>query len=75
MKYCNNCQRQVEPKTNWGFGGVLLALTLLGFGLIPGIIYIAHKQHSKSCPICNSKNWGVPPPPTEPKGSAPPVNP
>ena len=56
MRYCNNCEQMVEPKKHFS-AGILLVLLLLG--LIPGIIYYLLK--SKTCPICNSENWGIPP--------------
>ena len=56
MKYCQNCERMVEPKKHFS-GGLLLVLLCLG--VIPGILYYLIKP--STCPMCNSQNWGVPP--------------
>ena len=59
MKYCINCERMVEPKKDFSLG---IFIVLLILGLIPGIIYVLYfliKQGS--CPMCNSKHWGIPP--------------
>jgi hypothetical protein len=56
MKYCNNCKQMVEPKKDLN---AALLIILLICGVIPGLIYYLVKK--KSCPMCNSTNWGVPP--------------
>ncbi|KKK41129.1 MAG: hypothetical protein Lokiarch_45730 [Candidatus Lokiarchaeum sp. GC14_75] len=56
MKYCNNCKQMVQPQKNYSTG--LLIILLICFG-IPGIIYYLIKK--KTCPMCNSTNWGVKP--------------
>ena len=56
MKYCNNCKQLVDPKKDISVG---LLVFLILCCTIPGIIYYIVK--SKTCPVCNSTNWGVPP--------------
>ena len=59
MKYCANCKQFVEPTKgiNWIF-----AIILIICFVIPGILYIlwAYPKGGK-CPMCNSRNWTVPP--------------
>lgn len=46
IKYCNMCQRQVEPKRTVGVGTLLLAIISGGFALLLIPFY------KKRCPIC-----------------------
>ena len=55
MRYCKNCEQIVEPKRHFNMA-ILFILLLLG--IIPGIIY--YVILGKSCPMCNSENWGIP---------------
>jgi hypothetical protein len=50
----------VEPyhRFNWG-AFILLLIFTLGIGAFIYLIY--HVASPGSCPMCNSKNWGVPP--------------
>ena len=54
MKYCKNCKQTVEPKRHFNMA-ILFILILLG--IVPGIIY--YVLVGKSCPMCNSNNWGL----------------
>jgi hypothetical protein len=54
MKYCKNCEQTVEPKRHFN---VAILFILLLLGIIPGIIY--YIIVGKSCPMCNSNNWGL----------------
>lgn len=56
MKYCNNCKQLVDPQKKFSTG---LLILLLICGVVPGIIYYVVKK--KTCPMCNSTNWGVKP--------------
>ena len=52
MKYCLSCKRNVntESSINW-----VVAILLLIFLIIPGIIYIIWKAaKGKRCPICKT---------------------
>ncbi len=57
MKYCNNCKQLVDPQKIFSTG-LLIILLLCCFG-IPGIIYYLTLE--KTCPMCNSTNWGIKP--------------
>ncbi|MCW3974789.1 MAG: hypothetical protein NWE86_00910 [Candidatus Bathyarchaeota archaeon] len=53
MKYCNNCQQNVEPKKGFSWVGFI-------FGL--GFFYLLYyMMKSSRCPMCNSTNWGKEP--------------
>ncbi|MEJ2248777.1 MAG: hypothetical protein P8Y70_02995 [Candidatus Lokiarchaeota archaeon] len=56
MKYCLNCKQMVEPKKDLSMAFLIVLLCL---GICPGVIYYVIKK--KSCPMCNSNNWGVKP--------------
>ena len=59
MKYCNNCDKMVQPIHRWNWAAFLLLLIFtFGIGAVLYIIYAAVAEGS--CPQCNSKNWGVP---------------
>lgn len=58
MKYCGNCKQWVTPTkgVNW-----IIAIILLIFFFVPGIIYIVWTMsRSGKCPMCDSANWSVP---------------
>ena len=57
MKYCNNCQQMVEPKSQANTGATILLCCCCG--LILGVVY--YFASGKACPMCSSKNWGVRP--------------
>ncbi len=71
MKYCNNCKQLVEPRKEFGWAPfILLAICTLGCGAIIYLIYhFALKE--KTCPMCNSDNWGVAPTTTIPTTTIP----
>jgi hypothetical protein len=56
MKFCNNCKQMVEPQKNYNLA---LLIILLFIGICPGIIYYFIAK--KTCPLCNSTNWGIKP--------------
>lgn len=59
MKYCNNCEQNVEPdgKVNW----VIFALLFL-FAFVPGLIYLFYcfVIKNKTCPQCGATNFSAP---------------
>ena len=59
MKYCNNCQQLVEPKSSIGW----TTFWILFFCCFPLMcIYVVVLAFSeKKCPMCNSTNWGPKP--------------
>jgi flagellar basal body-associated protein FliL len=54
MKYCGNCKQWITPTKGVSW---LIAIILLIFLIVPGIIYIiwAASKGGK-CPMCNSTN-------------------
>jgi flagellar basal body-associated protein FliL len=59
MKYCGNCKQWITPTKGVSW---VIAIILLIFFIVPGIIYIiwAASKGGK-CPMCNSTNWSIPP--------------
>jgi len=59
MKYCNNCQRWIEPikRFNWAVFllGLFLTLGIVSWGYVIYYFFMGGR-----CPICNSQNWGIP---------------
>gem|GEM_PF-1489713 len=53
MKYCPNCKRNVntEGRVNW-----IIAIVLLIFLFIPGVIYIIWGLVKRRCPICRTQD-------------------
>ena len=60
MRYCNNCERMVEPLKRFNWAVFILGLFFtLGIVSIIYLIYYLYKEGS--CPMCNARHWGVPP--------------
>lgn len=59
LKYCMNCKQQVTPERDFNWIAFVV-LSLISLGLL-GIIYLLYYAFKGSaCPMCNSRNWGVP---------------
>ena len=58
MKYCGNCMRWVTPTTGIRWG-IFILLLILVFPL--AFVYAIWKMGGGKCPMCNSKNWSIPP--------------
>ena len=57
MKQCINCKRMVEPLKRFNIGAFVVLFIL---GVFPAFIYLIYYLcKSGSCPMCNSKNWGL----------------
>jgi len=58
MKYCNNCEQNVEPegKVNW-----LIFAVLFLFAIVPGMFYLLYcfTFKSKTCPQCGATNFSA----------------
>lgn len=58
MKYCGNCKQWITTTKGVSW---LIAIILLCFFFLPGIVYILWAaSRGGKCPICNSKNWSIP---------------
>jgi len=58
MKYCGNCKQYVTTTKGVSW---LIAIILLCFFFVPGIIYIIWAaSRGGKCPMCESRNWSIP---------------
>lgn len=54
MKYCPNCQRNVNVEHSWSGGGLAVTFLIGLFTLfLPFLIYVAIKW-GRRCPICHT---------------------
>lgn len=58
-KYCENCEQQVQPTSDYSTTVLLILLVL---GIFPGILYGISVVifGDKKCPQCNDTNWRQP---------------
>jgi len=59
-RYCRYCKRMVTPIRRFNWAVMILCFIIF---IVPGVLYVVYASFIKPkvCPICNGRNWGMPP--------------